>query len=133
MSTDLVARVQGIYAAFGAGDVEGVLAALAPDVVWRNAGPADLDYFGTRTGRERVREVFDILGREFDIARFEPVEFFAAGTRVAVLLELEATIRSTGRSFTEDLVHVWTFGADGLVTRLQDIQDSAGVATALRP
>ncbi|EFC85113.1 nuclear transport factor 2 family protein [Parafrankia sp. EUN1f] len=133
LGTTNLERVQAIYAAFGSGDVEGVLAALAPDVVWSNAGPADLAYFGVRTGREQVAEVFAILGQEFDIAHFAPVEFFAAGERVAVLLEMRATIRSTGRSFTEDLVHVWTFGSDGLVTRLQDIQDSAGVAAALRP
>jgi uncharacterized protein len=125
-------RTRAIYQAFGAGDTEAVLAALDPDVVWSNAGPDDLDYFGVRTGRDRVAEVFAILGRDFDIKEFEPVEFFAGGDRVAVLLHLNATIRSTGKSFTEDLVHVWTFGEDGQVVKLQDIQDSAGVAAAMR-
>jgi ketosteroid isomerase-like protein len=63
-----LARVRAIYAAFARGDVDTVLAALSPDVVWSNAGPPDIDYFGVRHGRERVAEVFAILGAEFDIA-----------------------------------------------------------------
>ena len=35
-----IERIQAIYGAFGAGDVAGVLAALDPEVVWSNAGPA---------------------------------------------------------------------------------------------
>ena len=125
-----IARVQAIYAAFGRGDVDAVLAALAPDVVWSNAGPTDLDYFGVRTGREQVAEVFAILGREFVIHEFVPLRFFAADDEVAVLLRLRATVN--GQGIEQELVHVWTLGADGLVTRMRDIQDSAGVAAALR-
>jgi len=121
------------FQAFGLGDIDAVLSALAADVRWSNAGPSDLDYFGVRTGRDEVAEVFEILGREFDIAEFVPVEFFVSGNRAAALLRLSATIRSTGKSFSEDLVHIWTFGQDGLVTQRRDIQDSAAVADALRP
>jgi uncharacterized protein len=128
-----VEQVQRIYKAFGDGDIDTVLAALSPQVRWSNAGPADLPYFGVRIGRDQVAEVFQILGDEFDIAEFAPVAFFAEANQVAVLLRLTATIRSTGRSFSQDLVHVWTFGPDGLVAMLQDIQDSAAVAAAMRP
>jgi ketosteroid isomerase-like protein len=131
--TDLLQRTQAIYEAFGTGDVDGILSALAPDVTWSNAGPADLEYFGVRHGRAEVAGVFAIIGREFDIAEFAPVEFFTTGNRVAVLLRQRTTIRSTGKSFAEDLVHVWTYGEDGLVRHLQDIQDSAAIAEAMRP
>ena len=127
-----IERVQAIYAAFGGGDVERVLAALAPDVVWINAGPADIDYFGTRHGREQVAEVFAIIARNFAIEEFVPLRFFAADDDVAVLLRLRATMNPTGRVVEEELVHVWTLGADGLVSRMRDIQDSAAVAAALR-
>jgi len=127
-----ITRVQAIYSAFGAGDSDAVLAALSPDVRWSNAGPKDLDYFGVRNGRQQVTEVLAILGQDFDIAEFSPIEFFETGDRVAVLLHLKAAIRSTRIGFEEDLVHVWTFGSDGLVASLQDIQDSATVAAALR-
>jgi uncharacterized protein len=129
---DNLERIQGIYAAFGAGDVDAVLAALDPGIVWTNAGPADLDYFGARRGRDQVAEVFTILARDFAIEEFVPLRFFAAEDDVAVLLRLRATLRPTGRAFEQELVHVWTIGDDGLVTRMRDIQDSAGLAQALR-
>jgi len=125
-------RVQAIYGAFGRGDVSAVLGALDPEIVWSNAGPADVDYFGTRRGREEVAEVFAILARDFDIHEFAPLQFFTADDHVAVLLSLRATINHTGRAVEQELVHVWTLGNDGLVTRMRDIQDSAGVAGALR-
>jgi uncharacterized protein len=128
-----IERIQAIYSAFGAGDVDGVLAALHPDVVWSNAGPAELDYFGVRRGREQVSEVFAILSRDFEIHEFVPLRFFAADDDVAVLLRLRATIKPTRQALEEELVHVWTLAADGRVTRMRDIQDSAAVAAALRP
>jgi ketosteroid isomerase-like protein len=126
-----IERVQAIYAAFSSGDAAGVLAALDPAVVWSNAGPSDLDYFGVRHGREQVADVLAILARDFDIHEFVPLRFFAADGDVAVLLRLRATIKPTGRTLEQELVHVWTLGPDGLVTRMRDIQDSAGVAAAL--
>lgn len=127
-----VERIKDIYAAFGRGDVSGVLKALDPEIVWSNAGPQDLDYFGVRRGHEQVAEVFAILGRDFEIHEFAPLRFFAAEDDVAVLLRLRATIRPTGKAIEQELVHVWTLGAGGLATRMRDIQDSAGVAAALR-
>jgi len=122
--------VQEIYAGFANGDVEAVIARLSPKVTWSNAGPDHLDYFGVRHGHTQVREVFGILARDFDIAHFGPEAFFESGDHVAVLLKLRATIKHTGREFQEALAHVWTFGSDGLVSLLQDIQDSAGIAAA---
>jgi ketosteroid isomerase-like protein len=130
---DHVRTVQSLYEAFARGDVATILAALSPDVVWSNAGPDDLEYFGTRHGRDGALEVFTILGRDFEIAEFAPQRFFGDGDQVVVTVHQKATVKATGRSFEQDLVHVWTFGADGLVTRFLDVQDSAGVAAALRP
>lgn len=125
------ASITALYRAFGQGDIPAVLSMLHPDIEWSNAGPAGVAYFGTRRGRDRVREVFDIIAAEFEIAEFAPVQIFAAGPHVAVWLHQEATIRSTGRSFTEDLVHLWSFDAAGAIVRLRDVQDSWAVATAL--
>jgi ketosteroid isomerase-like protein len=126
-------RVQALYAAFGRGDVDAILACLAPSIEWSNAGPSDLDYFGTRHGREQVAEVFVILARDFDISEFTPLRFFSSEDDVAVLLRLQATVKDTGKQIWQELVHVLTFGPDGLVTRMRDIQDSATIAAALRP
>jgi uncharacterized protein len=123
--------VRRIYAAFALGDVQGVLDELDPGIEWSNAGPPHLEYFGVRQGHGRVREVFKILARDFEISRFVPVDFFLSGSRVLVLLELDAVIRSTRKAFSELLVHVWTFAPNGKVAQMNDVQDSWTVAAAL--
>jgi len=95
------------------------------------ASPAHLDYFGVRQGHSQVREVFNILRRDFEISRFVPVDFFLSGNRVLVLLELDAVIRPTRKRFSELLVHVWTFAPHGKVAQFNDVQDSWTVAGAL--
>lgn len=125
------ASIAALYGAFGQGDFPAVLSMLHPDIEWSNAGPDGVAYFGTRHGRSCVQEVFDIIATEFEIAEFAPMQIFAAGPHVAVWLHQQTTIRSTGRSFTEDLVHIWSFDEAGAIVRLRDIQDSWAIATAL--
>jgi hypothetical protein len=125
-----LATVQDMYAAFGQGDIATVLGHLAPDIEWVNAGPSAISYFGTHRGHDEVlSRVFQFLGENLDIAVFEPRDFFASGEKVAVILRMEATVRGTGRSFGEDLAHLFTF-RDGKVVRFQDIQETAGIAAA---
>lgn len=127
-----IARIEGIYKAFGAGDIESVFAAMAPDFSFDNAGPQDLEYFHPRRSRDGFAEVVAMLGRDWEFSKFEPVQYFAAGNRVAVEINVSATIRSTGRSYSTVMVEIWTIGADGLATHMQLVQDSAAVAAALR-
>jgi ketosteroid isomerase-like protein len=48
---------QQAYAAFGRGDLEGILALLDPQVAWRTPGPPDLPSAGLRHGVNAVREL----------------------------------------------------------------------------
>jgi hypothetical protein len=55
--------VHQAYAAFGKGDVPGVLAILTEDVRWSTPGPPDvIPYAGLRTGHEQVAGYFDRAG-----------------------------------------------------------------------
>ena len=54
MSNANVALVQGLYAAFGRGDVADIIAGLAPDVHWESGGRrSDFPTFGPRKGPSR--------------------------------------------------------------------------------
>src|SRR5262245_35484634 len=55
---DLVRR---IYAAFGQGDLDSIVAALDPQVSWRTPGAPDLPTGGLRHGLQAVREFFPLL------------------------------------------------------------------------
>ena len=112
-----VQTVQQIYDAFGRGDVAAILAKLAQDVDWEyGGGSTDVPWLQPRRGRERVAGFFEALGG-LDFHSFAPKEFFESGATVVVLIDLEATVRATGRRVSEvDEVHIWRFDAAGLVS-----------------
>ena len=109
--------VQQIYEAFGRGDVPAILAKLAQDVDWEyGGGSTDVPWLQPRRGRERVAGFFEALAG-LDFHSFAPKAFFESGATVVVLVDLEATVRATGRRITEiDEVHIWRFDAAGMVS-----------------
>ena len=98
-----------LYAAFNARDVDSVLHAMAPDVVWPNGWEG-----GVVRGREEVRAYWTRQWAEID-PTVEPVDFRQERNgRVAVTVrqvvrDLAGTVIAQGH-----VVHVYRF-ADGLV------------------
>lgn len=120
-----LATVHGIYAAFGRRDIPAILEALAEDVVWEY-GPVstDVPWLQPRRGRADVAHFFEALGG-IDFARLEATTFLESGATVVVLLQLEAVVKATGRTVTEDdEVHIWHFDAVGKVGRFRHRVDT---------
>jgi ketosteroid isomerase-like protein len=107
--------VRGVYAAFGRGDLEGILAPLDPQVSWRTPGPPDLPTAGLRQGVSAVREFFGLLLNTFDIADFQPHDFLAAGDKVVVLGTSREGPKGSGRLVDFRWVHVFTFRGGKIV------------------
>lgn len=129
-ATTNLETVQAIYQAFGQGDVPAILARLAPDVAWEqwasNSGQAaGVPWFAARTGREAVGGFFQVIGTDFDIHEFSLLDFMAGDRQVAVEFVMDATIRSTGKHFRDEEMHLWTFNESGQVTRLRHYADTA--------
>jgi ketosteroid isomerase-like protein len=131
------ATVAAIYDAFGRGDVPAILERLAPDVDWERwehgngAQDAGVPWLVERHGRDDVAGFFAALGA-LDIHELTPVATLAGDDRVAVIMQIDATVRATGRRFRDLEVHVWRFGADGLVTEFRHHVDTAKHAAAAR-
>lgn len=123
--------VQGIYAAFGQGNLPAVLEALADDVEWRVDGPPLIRYAGVRRGRRQVAEFFAALAEAVEMERFEPRRFIAQGDCVVVLGCEQLRVKSTGRTVRDDWVQVFTFQG-GRVAQFREYLDSAAVAEAFR-
>lgn len=124
-----VAFVQGLYGAFAGGDVESVLAGLAPDVEWTEA--EGFPYGGTYVGRDAVlNEVFVKLGTEWDGYEAVPADYVAQGDKVIALGTYSGTYKETGKSFQAEFAHVWTI-ENGQAQRFRQITDSALVQRAL--
>jgi len=112
-----VKAVQTIYEAFGRGDVPAILAQLADDVAWDQDAPGyGMAMYEPGRGKAHVTRFFETLqGLEF--TRFEPTNFLVGGDQVAVTIDVDVVVRATGKRVRALEVHLWTFGAEGLVTR----------------
>ncbi len=123
--------VQGIFAAFGQGNLPAVLGALADDVEWHVYGPPSVRYAGTRRGRTEVEAFFVALAESVEVQQFEPRQFIAQGDCVVVLGCEQLRVKSTGRTVRDDWAQVFTL-RDGQVVKFREYLDSAAVAEAFR-
>lgn len=132
----LVETVQSLYAAFVRGDIGTILAALHPNVDWRinvdptAPGAGAVAIFAPRHGPDGVGAFFQAINAGLEIHSFQPVSFLSGGREVAVRVELEATVRATGKRRKEEAVHFWVFDAGGKVTRFVDFLDTLADAAA---
>jgi len=122
--------VRGLYAAFGRGDLDGILAPLDPRVSWRTPGAPDLPTAGLRQGVPAVREFFGLLLNTFDIVDFRPQDFLAAGEKVVVLGTSREGPKG-GRLVDFRWVHVFTFG-NGKIVAFEEPADVSELVTEFR-
>jgi ketosteroid isomerase-like protein len=128
MSSENVELIRAIYEAFAAGDVPGVLARFAPDIVWNEAENfpyADRSpYVG---GDAIVSGVFARLGGEWDGFAAMPEEYLDAGDTVIVLGRYGGRFKATGKALDAQLAHVWRV-RDGKAAAFQQYTDTLQAA-----
>ena len=130
MSDSSTAIVQQMYAAFGRGDVPGLLAHVADDVEWTVIGPEGASpFFGTWRGRDGVGRFFQTVGAHLEFDRFEAGELIAGGDKVIVLGLDHARNKANGKRYQSDFVHVFTLRG-GKVVAFREFLDTAAVAAA---
>ena len=123
--------VRSIYAAFGRGDLEGIVALLDPEVSWRTPGAPDLPTAGLRQGIPAVREFFGVLLSTFDIADFQPNDFLSGGDKVVVLGTSREGPKGGGRLVDFRWVHVFTF-RNGKVVAFEEPADVSALVAEFR-
>jgi len=128
---DNKAFVQSLYAAFGRGDIPFILAHADASIDWHsNDSAAVVPWGGARKGHADVQKFFDILAANLDFEVFEPRRFAADGGLVFVQGRTVAKVKSTGRRFDMEWVHLFTIEG-GKVKRFEEFYDTAGIAPAL--
>ena len=129
-----VETVQHIYAAFGRGDIPAILACLAEDVEWEHdTFPNPVPWLQPLHGRDQVPRFFKVLADQVEFHSFVPKEILAQGQTVVGLVDLECTVRATGKRVIErDEVHLWRFNAQGQVQRFRHRADTWQQAMALK-
>ena len=107
--------VERLYAAFATGDMETVMAVLAPDVVISE--PASLPYGGTYESAEAFLE--SVVGWMMGVAELTIGETEVVGEGARVAGRFSATLRSraSGEEFALEMVELYDI-ADGRITRI---------------
>ncbi|MCK6573988.1 nuclear transport factor 2 family protein [Myxococcota bacterium] len=121
--------IQTLYAAFGRGDVDAIMALLSPAIEWdveQVGAAAELPWLRPRRGLDEVRGFFGDLAANVDLQRFEPRGLFA-GLDGAVMgvFYMEGVVRRTGRRVVDSAdTHLWEFDTEGRVARMRHIVDT---------
>lgn len=126
------ATVQAFYEALASRDPVRLAQCLADDVEWHIAGPVDVFVFcGYRRGKAAVA---DYIGRlvpsMFAIKRFEPEDMVIDGDTVAMLNNITAVQKDTGRVLAYQSALFVKF-RDGKVVSAQGVADTFGAAEQL--
>ena len=129
MSTEESLRVvKDCYAAFGRGDIQGLLGMLSDDVEWHIPGEG-LPLAGTYRGRDGVGQFFQKLSQDSDILAFEPREFVAQDEQVAVIGWERVKVKATNRTVEANWVMVFTVRG-GKIARFREFADTQAFASA---
>lgn len=130
MASQNLDGVQGVYDAFGKGDIPAVLGFLGSDIEWTEA--EGFPYGGTYKGPNAVLEgVFMRLGTEWDGYAAVPDEFIDAGDTVVVLGKYSGKYKATSKSFQANFAHVWKV-REGKAIRFVQYTDTLKVQEALQ-
>jgi uncharacterized protein len=122
-------QIQELYGAFGRGEIEPVLAALAPDVEWVEGDIEGLPYRGVHRGPEAVgRDVFAQIPGAYESFELVPQEWVDGGDTIVMLGRV--TVRLEGRESSQSVAQVWKF-QDGKISRFESFQDTLATARVL--
>ena len=128
MSSPNIDLIRGVYRDFAAGDVEGVLARMSPDVVWREANNFPYADRSPYVGPQAVLEgVFVRCATEWDGFSVEVDELLDAGDTIVALGRYRGTYKATGRAQETQIAHVWRI-RHGKVVAFQQYADTLHVA-----
>ena len=120
---------KAVFAAFGEGNIDGIVALLDPDIEIEFYGPAIIPYAGRYSGKAEARRFFETVLSSVDIHQFDPLDFFGDGDKVTVTGHLRLTAKSTGGGIESDFAHVITVRGDRWL-RFRDFMDTAVAAEA---
>ena len=116
------------YAAFGRGDIKGLLALLSDDIEWQSPGEG-LPLAGTYRGHDGVANFFQKLSQDSDILAFEPREFVAQDDKVVVIGWERARVKATGRTAEVNWVMAFTVRG-GKIAQFRQFADTLAWANA---
>jgi ketosteroid isomerase-like protein len=118
--------VKSVYDDFGKGDIPAVLAAMAPDIEWREAEGNPYQPSGNPwIGADAIMQnLFMKLGADWDRFTVTPRAFHDAGDTVVVEVRYGGSNKKTGKALDAQACHVLKV-KDGKLAGFQQYVDTA--------
>ena len=120
--------VKDVYAAFGRGDMQGLLALLTEDIEWITPGEG-WPLAGTYHGRAGVAGLLQKASEMLEISFLEPREFVGQGDRVLVVGFERGRVKAANRTFEGHWVAAFTV-RNGKVMNVREYNDTLALARA---
>ena len=128
-----IEAVERLYAAYGRGDVDAVLAELSDDVDWAaEAHSTSVPWYGGYRGKSDVPRFFKEIASNVDVTDFAVISCTANATDVVATVRWAYTVPATGKSAAMYMQHWWRF-ADGKIVFFRGSEDTEQSAEAFAP
>lgn len=127
---DNVQTIEGLFAAFGQGDIPSILEQLTDDVHWVAHLEAVVPWSGDYSGKTNVPRFFEALGGSAEVTAHPVNELIAQGDTVVATGDVSFRARSTNKTSSSSWVYIWKL-RDGKVCGYDQFNDP-GLADAFR-
>ncbi|MXO48537.1 DUF4440 domain-containing protein [Erythrobacter vulgaris] len=123
--------IMALYEGFGAGDIDAIVALMAPDIVWHEAEHNKLADRNPYLGPQAIVDgVFARVAEDFDEFTVEIRQVIEDGDTVAMQGRYRARVKASGAEINPQIVHWWTV-KDGKIATFQQHVDTFALARAL--
>ena len=123
--------IMALYAAFGSGDMDAVLALMADDIVWQEAENNKWADGNPYVGPQAIAAgVFGRVPEEYDSFAVEVGQVVAEGDTVVMQGRYRARVKGSGAEIAPQIVHWWTV-RNGKIAAFQQHVDTLILAQAV--
>jgi uncharacterized protein len=131
MASNLETTKKG-YELFKQGDIATLVKDLVDDAcTWISPGPPDkLPWAGHFKGKKQIADFFTRVAQSLDFSEFTPREMIEQGDTVVVIGTSSARAKRTGKTITDDWVHIFKYN-QGRMVFFQEYADTAAAVLGM--
>ena len=122
--------VMAFMGAMGSGDMKGMSALMANDMVWQNEGDPSLPWIGTWTGKEAIFGFLGDFSKNVQVTHWENTDAFASGDTVAVFGRMKLLTTKSGSETNEFTFALRAKARNGQIILWNWFEDSFAVSNA---
>jgi ketosteroid isomerase-like protein len=127
----IIPSLQAMYDAYSRGDIPFIVSKLSNDVKWDDWGTTDnsilgkVPYMKPRYGRAGAEEYFSVFSENMEVNEMKPESFMEGQGHACVKVKVNLTNKSTGKTFQDEMLHLFTYNDKGEITSLRHYLDTA--------